>query len=324
MRLLAVIVLLSLVAVCSLSSLVIAGTPSFGPFTVDLSEPTVIRMSGEIDAEDALNFRRALQYAPQARLVVLDSPGGSVYAGLLIADDVFEHKLSTVIPSGASCMSACSLIFFAGLERQAHGKLGVHQMTGGGATGTQLAVSDIIELMTRFEVPADVLAIMFRTPAETVYIFSDEEIARFNINRSARVPDGKFGDYPLASCSGWNGTLTKSSGQNGRNARMSGIVTEPDLVEYCERDPGGETIRNGGTKTVGECAKELAYEMNTRMRTVANCESGVLRFFYGSKPERTMKLPLPDDRSCASGLPPLIDQFQMLCPRMAQRYDLQH
>jgi hypothetical protein len=310
-------------AIVGLPTLGAADVQHFGPFTIEAAEPTIVRLSGPIAAGDALNFRRAIQHAPQARLVVLDSRGGSVHASLLIADDIYERKLSTMVPDKAICLSACSTIFFAGFERQAHGRLGVHQMSGGEAAGTQLAVADIIDLMTRFEVSNDVLAIMFRTPAEDIYVFTNDEIERFNINRSIRIPEGTYGNYSLASCSGWNGTITEISGQDRPSARMSGTVTEPDLVEYCERDPGGTTIKYGGTKTIGECVEELSLEANVRLRTVANCETGVLRFFYDSQPERTMRLPLPEDTSCASGLPPLIDQFNTLCPKMADRYQVQ-
>jgi hypothetical protein len=278
-------------------------------------------MSGRISVDDALNFRRVLQNAPQARLVVLDSLGGSVYAALLIADDIYERKLSTMIPDSSVCASACSFMFFAGLERQALGKLGVHQMVGGDVAGTQVAVSDIIDLLARFEVPTDVLAIMFRTPAVSMYYFTGDEVERFSINRSHKIPDGRFGDFWLASCAGWNGTVQEIFGKDTREARMSGLVTEPDIVEYCERDPGGSTIQWGGTKTIGECVEGLSGEINVRLRSTANCETGSLRFFYGSGAERNMRLPLPENRSCASGLPPLIEQFRTLCPRSSERFD---
>ena len=85
---------------------------------------------------------------------------------------------------------------------------------------------------------------------------------------------------------------------------------------------GGITIQYGGTKTIGECVEEFEYELNTRLRTVANCEVGILRFFYGSKPERTMRLPLPEDQFRVG--PATTDrQFQMLCPRMAERYNVE-
>ncbi|MEF2555373.1 hypothetical protein VQ044_03665 [Aurantimonas sp. C2-5-R2] len=101
----------------------------FGPFSIDNSRPNVISLSGDIDAGSALNFRRALAATPDAELLVLNSPGGLVAMGLLIADDVYQRKMATMIPAGSGCYSSCALIFLAGDERQVDGELGVHQIT---------------------------------------------------------------------------------------------------------------------------------------------------------------------------------------------------
>ena len=66
---------------------------TFGPFIVDSTKPDLITLNGLLDAGSALNFRRALQAAPNAKLVTLNSPGGNVQMGLLIADDIHQRKL---------------------------------------------------------------------------------------------------------------------------------------------------------------------------------------------------------------------------------------
>ena len=106
----------------------LAESKSFGPFSVDPGQPEVVKLEGAISPNSALDFRRALNAAPGAKLVVLDSPGGSVSMALLIADDIFQRKLSTLIPADAACYSACAYLFLAGTERALEGKLGVHQM----------------------------------------------------------------------------------------------------------------------------------------------------------------------------------------------------
>jgi hypothetical protein len=73
---------------------------SFGPFSVDDSKPDVIALKGEIDVGAALNFRRALQ----ATLITLNSVGGTVQMALLIADDVYQRKLSTYIAKAAAAI----------------------------------------------------------------------------------------------------------------------------------------------------------------------------------------------------------------------------
>ncbi|MBC6715535.1 hypothetical protein H9Q09_04925 [Aurantimonas sp. DM33-3] len=105
--------------------------------------------------------------------------------GLLIADDVYQRKMATMIPSGSGCYSSCALIFLAGDERQADGELGVHQITSDNRdlVSAQLSISDILDVLNRFDTPVEVLTVMFRTPPDDMHVFSDEEIARYEINR---------------------------------------------------------------------------------------------------------------------------------------------
>jgi hypothetical protein len=164
-----------------------AAERQFGLFSVDSEHPEAIHMDGALDAGSALNFRRALNAAPDARILVLNSPGGLVQMGLLIADDVHLRKMATLIPAGSTCASACAFIFLAGAERRADGQLGVHQVSNdvGDLESAQLSIADIIEVLNRFQTPIDVLTIMFKTPANDMHFFSPSEVALYGINRSA-------------------------------------------------------------------------------------------------------------------------------------------
>jgi PAN domain len=162
-----------------------AALQTFGPFKVDDVHPDIISLDGDIDGGAALNFRRAIAAAPNAKLVVLNSPGGLVQIALLIADDVYERKLATYIPQKAGCYSACAYIFLAGIERQAEGELGVHQISSDSAdlVSAQLSISDIIDLLNRFDTPVEVLTAMFKTPPKEMHVFTPDEVARYRINR---------------------------------------------------------------------------------------------------------------------------------------------
>lgn len=159
---------------------------SFGPFTVDEATPDVIKMNGLVTPGSALDFRRALRAAPDAKLIILNSDGGNVQAGLLIADDIHQLALATYIPKASKCYSACSYIFLSGKERKADGELGVHQISSDSPDliGAQFAISDIIEVLSRFDTPPAVMQIMFKTPPNEMHVFSQEEIQRYKLNRS--------------------------------------------------------------------------------------------------------------------------------------------
>lgn len=132
------------------------------------------------------------------------------------------------------------------------------------------------------------------------------------------------GDYPVSSCKGWNGTVTERDGLDTRRATMSGIVTKADVQEYCERDPGGETKAFGGRLTTTQCVdKYVASTSGVTLSSRANCDSGTIAYRYDGV-ERRARFPLGPfvDRSCASGMPPLIEQFKVLCPRSHKAFRL--
>jgi hypothetical protein len=137
------------------------------------------------------------------------------------------------------------------------------------------------------------------------------------------TPAAAAGDFPLASCKGWNGTIVERSGVNTSNATMKGIITKADIQEYCERDPGGETKAYGGKLTTTQCVeKYLRTEGRVQMSARANCGARTVEYQYGQNRPTRLKLP-SDDTSCASGAPPMMAQFKMLCPTAAKRLGIE-
>lgn len=92
-----------------------------------------VRATGEIEAGDAYALSQALQtVAPAdhgAKLILLDSPGGSVSESLRMSALLEGHDVHMVIPDGADCASACaSILFIAGDYRtvEPYGRFGQH------------------------------------------------------------------------------------------------------------------------------------------------------------------------------------------------------
>lgn len=138
-------------------------------------------------------------------------------------------------------------------------------------------------------------------------------------------PAFSFGDYPIASCKSWNGTIRKTRGQDSQHAAMAGVITVDDFREYCQRDPGGETTEYGGKLTVDECVQKYEAEMkDKRVRSIADCQRGTIIFQYNGGTSSAQFPLAPDtDNSCASGMPPLQSQFRILCPTNAARWNIQ-
>lgn len=170
----------------------------YAPFLLLDELPNVIALNGEINFRAPLAFRRALAARPQVDTLILSSGGGSVQAALLVAEEVFERKLGTLILPETQCLSACSLIFFAGQQRIVEGSLGVHQISGGGdLQEAQLNLSDILEVLAKYDVPQQVITRMLRTSPDDMYIFSDAEIASLGLIRTLEPrSDTEVSAYP--------------------------------------------------------------------------------------------------------------------------------
>lgn len=171
----------------------------FGSFTIDPAYPNLIMLNGPITDRSGLEFRRALAATPSVEGVILNSPGGSVQMGLMIAEEIFERQLDTYIPEGFTCESACSWVFFAGRTRIVKGKLGVHQIAGDVEDNalTQLNLSDVAEALHKYGTPAEVLSAMLRTPPESMYYFSPTEVDQLGLSRQA--PSGELASPTLAA-----------------------------------------------------------------------------------------------------------------------------
>lgn len=153
----------------------------YAPFYYDTARPQVLRLDGEINVRTPLGFNQMLRLNPRITTLELNSPGGSVYAALSIAPVIRDAGLTTVIPAGAKCFSACAYLFFAGVVREAGGQLGVHQVSAANLASGQFAVGDIVAALDEFAVPAEVLVKMLQTPAEDMYVMEPAEMDQLGL-----------------------------------------------------------------------------------------------------------------------------------------------
>ena len=89
--------------------------------------------NGQIAEGDAGRLRVALQSADRNsfgnKIVALHSPGGSVMEAFAMVEVMDREKVSTVVPPGATCASACAqIVFLSGIHRtvEVGGRLGLH------------------------------------------------------------------------------------------------------------------------------------------------------------------------------------------------------
>ena len=178
----------------------------YGSFLHTERVPNALFFLNEIEQYDRFEFRKALRNH-DIDLVVLSSPGGSVWEGLSMAGIIHDRELSTYIPkiSGngeGDCASACSFMFFAGDTRTVEGKLGVHQFYSGDGSkkekveevqeGTQFTVSEIIGFLNEFETPSWVFERMFQQ--SEMYYFKEKELLQLE----TEVPDEIKENYEIS------------------------------------------------------------------------------------------------------------------------------
>src|SRR4030095_7492157 len=93
----------------------------------------VLHLAGRIDSKDAAAFADAVDKliaaGKRVDVVSLNSTGGQLGEGALIAAAIKASRLATRVEDGAVCASACFLAFAAGEPRTAHPNayIGVHQ-----------------------------------------------------------------------------------------------------------------------------------------------------------------------------------------------------
>ena len=159
----------------------------YGPFIYLPEQPDILMYHTAVGANDLLHMKKALREHPTiTTIVLLNNGGGLVHIGLVVAEEIYEKGLDTYIPKDSYCASACSFVFFAGKRRVAAGRLGVHQISAPELSGeqAQFGVSDIVATLPKYGVSAEVLGIMFSTPASSMYFFKPNEIAKYGINRT--------------------------------------------------------------------------------------------------------------------------------------------
>ncbi len=89
--------------------------------SVDVGEPgkqlTAVIVSGEIALGDERTFANIAVATDAPAIVVFDSPGGNLYAGMEIGRAIHLKGFFTAVPSGFHCASACALAWLAGNAR---------------------------------------------------------------------------------------------------------------------------------------------------------------------------------------------------------------
>lgn len=90
----------------------------------NLAQARAIKLTKNFQPGSAVAFERAL--TSDIDTVILDVSGGYLNEGMEIGRIIRAHKLSTIVPQNASCLSACAEAFLGGVGQKIDGVVAFH------------------------------------------------------------------------------------------------------------------------------------------------------------------------------------------------------
>jgi hypothetical protein len=133
------------------------------------------------------------------KIVVLNSPGGSVTDALAMGRLIRERKFATEVEAGKYCASSCPLVFAGGLERRAGDKatIGVHQVAA--ISSVSAAPRDEMDVAQRISarcqrylgdmgINLQAWVHAMETPHDKLFVFKPDELKSLNLVTTAATP----------------------------------------------------------------------------------------------------------------------------------------
>ena len=145
----------------------------------------VLHLTGRIDSKDAAVFvaevGKLTGAGKRIDVVSLNSTGGQLGEGALIAAAIKTSRLATRVEDGALCASACFLAFAAGEPRTAHPNayIGIHRAAdndGRENYKSREATRAMVEFARQLGVPSTITDKMGGTPSDSLEWLSARDL----------------------------------------------------------------------------------------------------------------------------------------------------
>jgi hypothetical protein len=152
-----------------------------------------LTMTGRIIQGTAEAFAKEVQARGEyVKVVVIDSPGGSVEDAMAMARLIREQGYATEIPDGSLCASSCPLMFAGGVARSAGPKaaIGLHQFYAAAGSSTdavaalshaQATTARISRFLTEMGVDAALWLHALDTPPQALYYLTATEQTEYGL-----------------------------------------------------------------------------------------------------------------------------------------------
>jgi hypothetical protein len=209
---------------------------------------TSMYLEGEIEPEDGGKWKLFLEKirTPHA-IVTLNSPGGSVTAALLIANDILNREYDTGYNEGI-CYSVCTTIWLAGKTRYMSSRavLGFHQAKDAITKRKSRGGNDAaFEFYARLKLPEKAMTYFFSASPEQLALVTFDKAAELELKPEAwppRKPDlqGKNEPEKLATRSNQENALVGTvAGGSPQSSEIDAIKEKIDDAQMMQKMFGG-------------------------------------------------------------------------------------
>lgn len=258
---------------------------------IDISDQwCIVHVTAEITLADAEELLRTDCSSPT--IILNDSPGGDVYAGMKIGRWFREHQAMTNVHKDAHCYSTCALLFIAGVDRINSGVIGLHRPYLAGppqpADRIPALVSEVREEVNGYilEMGArpEFASTMLETVPESMRLYYGDEIHELVAER-----DAVYDEIQVAEDARYYGVSTQEYRRRDQEAAgkcdINKFINEFqglerwDLCRRATRWGLSESVyRNRNHSVRGHCKHLLSIaDANEREAQILECRIAVMR-----------------------------------------------
>jgi hypothetical protein len=166
---------------------------------IDVVPPTanfpagMIQVQGELVLEDIDQFRAKASAANKTAIVLLDSPGGSLLAGIRIGKFIRMKSWATAVAADTECASACAFAWLGGTKRfvSATSRIGFHAaytMAGGRVVESGAGNALLAMYLNELGLSEEAAFYITRTGGDSMQWLSYTDAAKYGIEIEMLTP----------------------------------------------------------------------------------------------------------------------------------------
>jgi hypothetical protein len=247
---------------------------------------TIISLQGDIERGDAERLRAIVRATNEANRVVsglrLNSAGGNLLESVEMAEIVKVAKISTVVANGATCASACFVVFSAGYEKFASygAQIGVHgasDTSGRETVASGAATVSMARIVNQLGVPSGIVGKMVLTrPDQMVWLVPDD-LRSMNVTLTGKP--NQLAAPPVVNAPQ---QITPPDTQAKKSEpTWKEIVGAAVVRARRQRGPGANIVSRNCQPEYKICTNAIFFENNdgvdTMVQTVENLDGKIVR-----------------------------------------------